>query len=181
MPENATTPHELPSPPRKASWKRWTLAFSCVLAIALAVLLLKAPAPERVSVRYAGSTNYNGLKTLVFKGTNALSTKIVYYASVTVRPGYPFQTDGLVYGGLYRAGGDVGAGETFTFYLDAAPKDIDWYVTWDFYEQGHVTTHWEKARKWSYLFVTKHKMRTLARWIGPPSRPHIIPATDLHD
>src|SRR4051812_21164824 len=76
MAANATTPDELPGQPRKTSWKRWTLAFACVLAIALAVLFLKAPAPEPVSVRFVGSTNDDGRKMLIFKGTNGTAKAI---------------------------------------------------------------------------------------------------------
>ena len=131
------TTDELPSQPRKASWKRWTLAVACVLVIALAVLFLKAPAPEPVSVRFVGSTNYNGHKMLVFKGTNGVSKGrnadsgwITYTAGVVPTSVEKAQTIGLVSFYHGEASGWVDAGGTFTFSLDAPPKDTDWCVIW---------------------------------------------------
>ncbi|HYV26300.1 MAG TPA: hypothetical protein VFA77_02120, partial [Candidatus Eisenbacteria bacterium] len=66
---HAMTPIEPASPPRKASWKRWIVAIAGVLVIAALVFFLQAPEPEHVSVTFAGTTSYNGRKTLVFKGT----------------------------------------------------------------------------------------------------------------
>src|SRR2546423_7350886 len=112
-------PDELPNPPRKASWKRWSLVLACVLAIGLVVLFLKAPTPERVSVTFVGSTNYNGQRTLVFKGTNGLPRDITYWAFVGLRP-TKARSGGVsrrVYGDLLDQA--IGAGETFTFALHA--------------------------------------------------------------
>src|SRR5262245_59674389 len=64
----AMSPDELPNPPRKASWKRWSLALAGVLAIVLAVLFLKGPGPEPVKVWFVGTTNENGQKMLLFEG-----------------------------------------------------------------------------------------------------------------
>jgi len=36
---------ELPNPPRKTSWKRWTLALTTLAALALIALFLKPPTP----------------------------------------------------------------------------------------------------------------------------------------
>src|SRR5690242_9271742 len=76
------TPEELPNPPRKAPWKRWIVVLAGVLAIVLAVLFLKAPSPEPVSIKFVRSTDWLGSKALVFKGTNGLPRTMVYHAYV---------------------------------------------------------------------------------------------------
>src|SRR5689334_15528664 len=147
----AMPPDELPSQPRKATWKRWIVVLAGVLAIALAVLFLKAPVPERVSVRFVTATNYHEVKILVFNITNGLPGRITYWAGV-IKSKTPLD----VYpGGIAR---DVEAEGALTFSLDAPEEDTDWRVMWYFVEPDLLQTRREKARATCYWFLTKHRM-----------------------
>jgi len=76
-------PDELPSPPRKASWKRWTLVLACVVVVIAFVLLASAPKPEPVKVWFVRATNELGVRKLVFEGTNGLPRPIVLITLAT--------------------------------------------------------------------------------------------------
>src|SRR5438874_4366635 len=110
------TPDELPTPPRKASWKRG-LALTCVLAIILVALFLKAAAPEPVSVRFVHSTNYFGRKTLVFQGTNGTARPITYSAYFFTNTIRHAASVGDVRPYHDWSIGDAAAGASFTFFL----------------------------------------------------------------
>src|SRR5690349_23338400 len=117
------TPDELPSQPRKASWKRWMVVLAGVLAIALAVLLFKAPAPERVSVRFLRSTNENGVQRLFFEGTNGTDVKMVYISCITTNPAAWSRARLLPVATSDHTAGLALAREAFVFQLAAPAKE----------------------------------------------------------
>ena len=78
-----TTSDELVSPPRKTSWKWWAVALACVLAIIAVALLLPAPTPQPARIWFVRSTNVNGVKTLLFEGTNGTAEKVAFDAWFT--------------------------------------------------------------------------------------------------
>src|SRR5438132_14306472 len=80
---HAMTPDELPSPQRKASWKRWTLASACVLVIIAVALFLKGQIGRASCSEFVCSTNVNGVKTLVLQGTNGTAGKVAFDAWFT--------------------------------------------------------------------------------------------------
>src|SRR5689334_8163973 len=75
------TAEELPSQPRKASWKRWIVVLAGVVAVIMIALLAIAPKKEPLKVWSVGSTNEWGVKKLVFEGTNGSSSEIVFFAT----------------------------------------------------------------------------------------------------
>jgi hypothetical protein len=160
---DAMTPDELPSPPRKVSWKRWTLVLACVLAIAVAVLFLKTPTPEPVSVWFVRSTNYNGQKMLLFKGTNGLPERIVYGTDVTTRAKGTIRPNPQSLLAREAAFGVVGAGTTFTFLLVAPPEDATWTVRWNVPQVLHQSTRWDVIRSDCFQFLRGHGMASLTR------------------
>ena len=175
------TPDELPSQPRKASWKWWIVVLAGVLAIVLAVLFLKAPAPEPVSVRCVGSTNYNGQKFFVFKGTNGSSVKIAYSSYVLCHPKRPTHAGSRWFPLPNQVTATASAGATFTFFLDAPPKDVDWCITLFFIENGHVMTPWEERRFECVAFLADHGMPRLAWRIPTAFKMRYITAADLKE
>jgi len=181
MAANATTPDELPSQPRKASWKRWTLAVACVLAIALAVLLPKALEREPVSVRFIGSTNDSGHRVLYFEGTNGLPKNITYNAQLFATNDYSSQRGGPQQPYDWIALRSVPSGKSFVFALDTPPMQTNWYVRWHFGEQNTNSTRWQKVQFVCYETLARHGMYGLAQVVGGPRHVHIIPATDLKD
>jgi len=174
---------ELPSPPRKSSWKRWTLAVACVVAIALALaaLFLKAPTSDPVAVTFLRSTNYNGQKTLVFSLTNGLPRKIGWYARIHTTPPGTNDPSGRLHIYHNPAVGEVEAGRAFTFALDAPPTGTDWRMIWLYVDPGNVPTGREKIRADCSAFLAKLHMRTLARWFEAPPTRHEIGASDFKE
>jgi len=172
---------ELPNPPRKASWKRWIVVLAGVLVIVLAVLFLKAPSPEPVSVRFVGSTNWNGDKFLKFTGTNGLPRSITYEAFL-YEPSFSAARTNVIArfsnGGVWKA---AGAGETFTFFLRAPREHKDWQAIWYVWQQGPGLTRWEKARADLYLFLIEHRMGILARPFADPLHRHFISSSELKE
>jgi len=62
---------ELPSPPRKTSWKRWTLALTTLLALALAALFLIAGQPHGMRcIATVVSTNVTSVTATITHGPN---------------------------------------------------------------------------------------------------------------
>jgi len=173
------TPDELPNPPPKASWKRWLVVLAGALAIVLAVLFLKAPAPERVSVWFASSFDLNGKKMLVFHGTNGLPRSIAYYAYVIPTSFDPSHYKGPLPSYDGPAGSAVGAGETFSFVLEPPTDRTDWRVMWWFMENGRPMTRWASFRMRCAAFCRAHGMRKLATRFGWLSEPHLIAQADL--
>ena len=181
MAANATTPDGVPNQPRKASWKRWTLAAACVLVIALAVLFLKVPTHDGVSVRFVGSTYDNGKRVLHFKGTNGLPRTISYYGFVKLtRPVRVANTSKKIF--TYGVAFDYAApGGAFTISFDEPEQSMDWRFTWYFWDNDRARTRLEKIRATCYVFMTQHGMGSLARPLNDNPRRHIIPASDLKD
>jgi len=175
------TAEELPNPPRKASWKRWIVVLAGVLAVVLAVLLLKAPGPELVSVRFVGSTSEYAQKTVAFKGTNGLSKTISYQAWISLRVPEATLTNGVIYSSIGGASGTAGPRETFTFEVHAPENERDWIVLWYFGDAAHATTRFERAREACYWFFTKHRMHTLAQHFRNDPRWHYIRASEVKE
>ena len=175
------TPIEPPTPPRKASWKRWIVAVACVAAITLAVLFLKAPTPEPVSVKFIGTTNYNGEKMLLFRATNGLVREIFIQAFVTDTFVDIDQFDNGTNPYYDRAMGVVAAGGTGTFLVRRLREGADPYVMWVVLDSGRVQTRGDKARAACFNFLKNHGMKTLARHFPCPPYPHYISPTDLKE
>src|SRR5690349_20529525 len=115
------TPEELPSQPRKASWKRWIVVLASVLGIVLAALFLKAPSPEPVSIEFVRSTDWLGSKALVFKGTNGLPRTMLYHAYVVPDSIPRSKYEGSLARHNISNGAPVEAGKAFTFFLQTPP------------------------------------------------------------
>ena len=175
------TPIEPPTPPRKASWKRWIVAVACVAAIALAALFLKAPVPEKVSVWFVGSTNVNGVKRLVFEGTNGLPRRIMYFAAVYPTATDPTRTNGFPAFSVEPAGAEVHAGEAFTFPLNAPGSDTNWMVAWWTWESEQPLTRWEETRMELNEFLRTHNMPAFADRLAVHAKVHIIPASEIKE
>ena len=168
------TPDAPPNPPRKVSWKRWIVVLAGVLAIVLAVLFLKAPVPEPVSVRFVRSTNEDGKKKFVFLGTNGSTKRISYFACVA--PTAPHESPAFDV-----AGGTAYRGETFTFSLDEPANGTNWQVTWFFWDPDWEKARWTKARMACGLFLATHHMSAIAQVIVHTPQRHFIPASELKD
>lgn len=181
MAANATTADELPRQPRRASWKRWTLALAYVFALALAVLFVKPRAPEPVSVRFLGSTNDNGQKKLLFEGTNGLTNMIRYVAFIAWSPTNEPQSIRFIFLGQRMGSYAAGPRETFKFSLDAPPKNTDWHVSWSYSDPAHAPTRMEKIHARCYDFFMEHHMPILARPLKAGIHMYSIPSTDLKD
>ena len=188
------TPDVLPSPPRKASWKRWIVVSAGVLAITLAVLFLKAPAPEPVSVRFVGSTDDNGKRVLRFKGTNGLPRGIAYWAHVSLTLSNGTQTAAVTSppqspDRQFRRGLDpylpsvcvASPRETFTFSLEVPPKGTNWQVVWSFSDPDHIPTRWENLRWRCADFLASHKLTWLAVRIQPVDVFYYTPWTETKE
>ena len=181
MAENATTPDEVPNPPRKVSWKRWTLAAACVLAIALVVLFLGSPGRERVSIRFVGITNYHGQSRLMFKGTNGLPNAIKYDAWAFRTANGATPTDLASISGSSSRIASVGAREAFAFELDAPAEGPSWRMGWTYYAPPHPRTRWEQTKFRCYVFLNQHRMHSLAGLFGDRLRINYISPANLKD
>ena len=175
------SPDELPNPPRKASWKRWSLVLAGVLAIVFVVLFLITPAREPVSIRFVRSTDWHGSKFLVFQGTNALPRTILYHAYV-IPDSIPLSN----YKGSFPKhgiadGAPVEAGKAFTFTLQTPPDGTNWRVVWGFTESRRPTTGWDRFRVRCAEFFSAHGMRKLSTRFGLWADPHFLLPSELKE
>jgi hypothetical protein len=175
------TPDAASTQPRKRGWKRWTLALACVVAVVTIVLLATPPKPEPVKVWFVGSTNYNGIRTLHFKGTNGLPRATWYSASVVLTSVKKAQASGLAPVYHSPAFGLALSGGTFTFSLDAPPQGTEWCVTWASSGNDFAQTRWEGVREGCSAFLGNLGMRKLARRFSVPSHTHYIPSTEIKE
>jgi hypothetical protein len=118
------------SQPRKRSWKRLIVALACVVAIALAALLLPAPTPRPARIWFVRSTNVNGVKTLVFQGTNGTSGKVAFDAWFTTNLTASYRLEAIPTDAEEVARQSVPPGESFTFTLVAPPKEPASRLMW---------------------------------------------------
>jgi len=175
------TPNELPSEPRRGSWKRWVVAAVGALVIVMAVFLLSAPIHEAVSVWFVRSTNEVGEKQLVFKGTNGFSIQILFYADVFTNAAYPTRARPRMnhVNGWTRT--NVVAGTSFDFTLKTPTSDVPYYVVWAYHETGPAATRWEKVRIALHDFFRDHGMPTLSRRFGRTGDAHSIASTEIKE
>jgi hypothetical protein len=175
------TPEALPTQPRKASWKRWMTALASVLAIIAAALLLKAATPEPVSIWLVCSTNVNGVKTLVFQGTNGTAGKIAYSAWFTTNLTASYLVNAFPAGYEDAARGSILPGKSFTFSLVAPPKEPARRFMWDCSGPELDPKRWVRLRAECADFLMTHGMWTLAARIAPWSRRHYILASEIKE
>ena len=152
-----------------------------MLATAVAVLFLKAPTPERVSVGFLSSTNDKVNTKLIFKGTNGLPRTITFEAFVNWKIPVKVATTSLPIRPPRIACENVDPGDTFTFSLNLPPKGTDWWVEWCFEESDHFPTRWDKVRAGCSTFVENLGMPKLASFLSASPRRHYIYLTDLKD
>jgi hypothetical protein len=176
---DAMTPDELPSPPRKASWRRLLLVLACVVAVTTIALLAITPKKEPVKVWFVRSTNASGVKTLVFQGTNGVPTQILFYADVFTNA--PLQAKAAhalgPVNGWTRT--NVPAGTNFILTLEAPPNNVPYYVVWAFSETGPPATLWGRFRRAGHDFFKAHGMPGLSRRFGHSGEAHSIPSTEI--
>ena len=181
MPANATTPDQLPSQPRKASWKRWTIALACVLAIFLALVYPTPPGPEPVSIRFVGVTNLYGQNRLAFKGKNRLAKPITYDVWAYRCNPAAIPTNLAAIGASSTRSANAGPGEAFTFDLAAPDDGPNWLATWSYHVAPHPLTRWEQTKFRCYVFLNRHHLSRVAHLFGSPPRIRYISPTDLKD
>ena len=169
------------SPPGKRSWKRWILASACVLAIAVAVLFLKAPTRDPVSIWFVRSTNINGVKTLVFQGTNGTAGKIACDAWFTTNLPASYRLNALPADYEDAARQSVLPGKSFTFSLVAPPREPASRLMWCCSGPELDTKRWVRLRAECADFLDGHGMPALAASIAPWSHRHYIPAADFKE
>jgi hypothetical protein len=168
------TPDELPSPPRKASWKRWTLVLACAVAVVTIVSLAIPPKPEPVKVWFVRATNEGGVKRLVFEGTNGVPRQIVFFVYAVI---------GAIPGGSVTnsASAVVAPGAVSTFTLTAPPTGVSYYVAWGFIDRERANTLWCRARiRCGYFFIA-HGMPLLADFLDPAPKVRYIPSSEIKE
>jgi len=180
-PSENITPDALAAKPPKISWKRWAVALASVLAIIAVTFLLKAPAPERVKIWFVCSTNFNGLKALVFQGTNGAAERIMYAAVITTNMTTSSRADAFADVYITSREGRALAGESFTFQLAVPPKEPAWRVVWTSVQTPPEDTLWMKFRMLCRSFFRSHGMPGLAERFDPRVHWHSIPATELKE
>src|SRR5947209_20095112 len=111
------------SQPRKRAWKAWMLGLACFAAIALVALLLPAPTPQPARIWFVRSTNVNGVKTLVFQGTNGTAGKVAFDAWFTTNLTASYRLHAIPTDDEDAARQSVPPGKSFTFTLVAPPKE----------------------------------------------------------
>ena len=175
------TPDEPSAAPRKRSWKRWIVVLACVVAGTIIALLANAPKNPPVAVWFAQSTNLSGHKWLVFQGTNGTTRGIRYHAHLVTDSIRPPKTMGHLRSFSSQAAGAARAGESFSFTLEALPKEVPYHVTWFFYDQMPPATRWERFRTGCFDFFRAHGMYGLARRFMPTPKEHFIPSTEFKE
>ena len=151
------------------------------VVVSLAILVLTAPAPQPVSLRFLGSTNHEGMKTLLFEGKSGVPRKMTYWAAVYGGSVYAAQL-GLRVDDYYApATGEVEPGGTFSFSLTAPPEGTNWCVEWALYERDRTPTHFGRARASCYRFLMYHGMPKLARPFRSPNAGQYIAACALKE
>ena len=175
------TPEELPSQPRKASWKRRIVVLAGALAIVLAVLFLKAPSPEPVSIKFVRSTDWLGSKALVFKGTNGLPRTMLYHAYVVPDSIPRSKYESSLARHNISNGAPVEAGKAFTFFLQTPPDRTDWYVVWWFTDTRRPVTRLESFRTRCAEFFRAHGMRKLEKRFGLWADAHFLSPSELKE
>ena len=178
---DAMTPDELPSPPRKASWKRWTLVLACVAAIALVALLLPAPTPQPARIWFVRSTNVNGVKTLVFQGTNGTAGKVAFDAWFTTNLTASYRLDAIPTDDEDAARQSVPPGESFTFTLVAPPKEPATRLMWVCSGPELEPKRWVGLRAECAAFLKDHGMPALAARFAPWPTGQVIPPSEIKE
>jgi hypothetical protein len=152
-----------------------------VVAVVTIVLLATPPKPEPVKVWFVRATNYPDHKRLVFQGTNGTLERIeldAYAITGAVRHVSTMAGLGPTY--HYTSAG-VAAGTNFYFALEAPPKDVPYFVMWQFREMGGVSMPWEGFRWRCFKFFYAHGMHRLARRFEPTPEEHYIPSTEIKE
>jgi len=182
---DAMSADEHPSPPRKTSWKRWTLALTTLLAVALAALFLKAPREEPVTLRFVGTTNYDAgqgvQKVFVLRVTNALPRKVRLYAFATYKFVDWDRPETITDPYYERYVEHIAAGGTRTILVRPIQDGTDTYVMWQFEEQDVEKTRMGKARMACYNFLWKHGIKRLPYLFSNWSHPHYLSPADLKE
>jgi len=129
------TPIEPPSPPRKASWKRWVVAVACVAAIALAALFFNRvandePPEDALKISFKGYTNSpSGRRFALFTVTNMDTCKLVIWkAGAVAFQGTNWPVSVEVFHSL--AGSNLDRGVPYTMISTVPTNDLRWRVTW---------------------------------------------------
>ena len=196
------TPDELPSQPRKASWKRWIVVLAGVVAVITIVLLAIPPKEEPVRVWFVRATNSVGLKLIsfagsngvpvritrpagqrefVFEGMNGLSRRIEFSASLftgTVPQAKVTAGSRTVYDWTINW---PTAGTSFCFTLDAPSNEIPYYVEWEYRAVGLPMSRRERLRMECHDFFIAHGMRSLGARFRDPTYTRYIPSTDIKE
>ena len=172
---------EFSSQPTKRGRRAWLIGLAVVVALVTIVLLTNAPKQEPVRVWFVRATNELGEKKLVFEGTNGLPRGIAYSACVITGAIHHAEmseewtpySDGIKTNAAARA--------TFTFALEAPPKDAPYYVSWWFEGTNGPTTRWGKFRMACFDFLGTHGMYGLANRFAPVVESHLIPSSEIKE
>ena len=178
---SAMSADELPSPPRKTSWKRWAVALACVPAIIIVVLLFKAPTPAPARIWFVRSTNVNGVKTLVFEGTNGTAGKVAFDAWFTTNLTASYRLEAIPTDAEEVARQSVPPGESFTFTLVAPPKEPAARLMWVCDGPELQPKRWVRLRVDITDFLETHGMPALAARFATYPTGQIIPASEIKD
>ena len=154
---------------------------ACVMVIAMAILFIRSLTYEPLTVTFLCSTNYNGQRRLVFRGTNRASVTNHYsaYVSTNLSSLHSVFDPGEVY--IDFAKGVAGPGEIFTFTLKSAPEDAAWRVIWLYQGDAHPLTRWETVRGRCAGFLFRHSMRGLALHVDIFPAEHYIASSEIKE
>jgi len=171
----------LSSEPRKRGRKSWLVGLACVVAIALIALLLPAPTPQPARIWFVRSTNVNGIKTLVFQGTNGTAGKVAFDAWFTTNLTAAYRLDALPADYEDAARQSVPPGESFTFTLVAPPKEPATRLMWCCNGPELDPKRWVRLRAECAAFFKDHGMPALAARFAPYPTGQIIPASEIKE
>jgi hypothetical protein len=174
-------PEALPTQARKASWKRWMIALACVLGIIAAALLLPAPIPEPARIWFVRATNVNGVKTLVFQGTNGTAGKVAFDAWFTTNLTASNRLKAIPADYEDAARQSILPGKSFTFSLVAPPKEPASRLMWCCSGPELEPKRWVRLRAECTAFFEEHGMPALAARFAPYSTGHILPASEIKE
>ena len=180
MTEESKAP-EHSSQPTKRGRRAWLIALAVVVAVVTIALLANAPKPEPVKVWFVRATNEAGVKKLVFEGTNGVVRDIEFDAALVTGALEHPQTSVPSPSIVDRSKVWPAKGTNFAFVLNAPPKDVPYYVVWEFHDIDISSTRSGRLRARCWHFFHVHSMPALARPFVPKLELHYIPSTEIKE
>ena len=177
----AMSPDELPSQPRKASWKRWIVVSAGVVAVIMIALLAIPPKEEPVNVWFVRATNEAGERRLVFEGTNGTAREGALLVGVIIGAAPYVETVETMGTPFDAKRTHIAPGTKASITLKAPATNVSFHVVWAFQAGPRHATPWQRLDLACYNFFRRNGMPSLAKRFWPTPEFHYVPPFEINE